>query len=231
VKPVTPNTFETVLGVVVAVLVINFASSSRATGVCENVDTLSKLEACRIEVEKRPASAEWQQRLGDAMVYLGDYDGATVAYREVARIRQSDPKSHLQLAGTLAFVQRYIEAVEPIETALRLDPNNIPAHRTAAIIYHQAHRKEDMVRVTTRAAELGDVVSMYDLVAYFRDGYGVDQNTTTAFSWAERAANAGHLKAMSYMVRVHLDGLLGQPVDESEASSWAERERSARRAN
>ncbi len=228
---VRPHKSGVAHGVAVTMMVITCAPNSHAEDVCESVDTLSKLEACRTEAEKHSASADWQQKLGDAMVYLGDYDGAKVAYPEVARMRQWDPESHLQLAGTLAFVQPYIEAVEPIETALRLDPSSIPAYRTAAIIYHQAHRKEDMVRVTTEATELGDAISMYDLVAYFRDGYGVARNATIAFSWAERAANAGHLKAMSYMVRVYLDGLLDQPVDEEKESSWAERERAAGQAN
>lgn len=211
-------------------LLVPALSASAAEDVCDRVDTLSKLEVCRTEMQKHPSNVELQQKLGDAMVYLGDYDGAAEAYREIIKVRPDDPAAHLQLAGTLAFVQRYDEAVDPIEAAMRLDPANIPAFRAAAIIYHQARRNQDMVRVTIHAAELGDAISMYDLIAYYRDGYGVEPNSAHAFMWAERAANAGHLKALSYMVRVHLEGLLDQPVDEPEAASWAQRERAARRA-
>lgn len=198
---------------------------------CDQVDTIDKLEACRAEVEKHPASVELQQKLGDALVYLGDYDGASVAFREVTRFKPKDVAAHMQLAGTLAFVQRYVEAVDPIEAAMQLDPMHIPAYRAAAIIYHQAQRRTDMVRVTMRAAELGDPISMYDLIAYFRDGYGVARDIDTAFAWAQRAAAAGHMKALAYMVRVHLEGLLDQPVDENKAAAWAQRERAARRTN
>ena len=138
-----------IFGAAVAALLSVFGMPSSATeDLCERVDTLTKMEACRAEVEKHPASPELQQQLGDALVYLGDYDGAAVAYREVIRFRQEDAAAHLQLAGTLAFVQRYAEAVEPVEAAIRLDPASIPAYRTAAIIYHQARRNQDMVRVT-----------------------------------------------------------------------------------
>jgi len=213
-----------------AVLFVPALSTNAAEDMCDQVDTLTKLEACRTEVQRHPSNAELQQKLGDAMVYLGDYDGAAVAYRGITKVRQGDAAAYLQLAGTLAFVQRYSEAVDPIETSMRLDPENIPAFRAAAIIYHQARRNEDMVRVTIRAAELGDSISMYDLIAYYRDGYGVAPNSDHAFIWAEGAADAGHLKALSYMVRVHLEGLLDQPVDEAKAAAWATRERAARRA-
>ena len=213
-----------------ALLFVPALSINAAVDLCDQVDTLTKLEACRTEVQKHPSDADLQQKLGDAMVYLGDYDGAAVAYREITKVRQDDAAAYLQLAGTLAFVQRYSEAVDPIETAMSLDPASIPAFRAAAIIYHQARRNEDMVRVTIRAAELGDPISMYDLIAYYRDGYGVAPNSDHAYMWAERAADAGHLKALSYMVRVHLEGLLDQPVDEAKAAGWATRERAARRA-
>ena len=214
----------------ITVLFVPVLSANAAVDVCDQVDTLTKLEACRTEVQKHPSNADLQQKLGDAMVYLGDYDGAAVAYREITKVRQENAAAYLQLAGTLAFVQRYSEAVDPIEAAMRLDPANIPAFRAAAIIYHQARRNEDMVRVTIRAAELGDAISMYDLIAYYRDGYGVAQSGDRAFIWAKRAADAGHLKALSYMVRVHLEGLLDQPVDDAKATAWAKRERAARRA-
>ena len=212
-----------------ALLIEPALAADTAADVCDQVDTLSKLEICRTEVQKHPMNVELQQKLGDAMVYLGDYDGAAEAYREITKVRQDDAAAHLQLAGTLAFVQRYDEAVEPVEAALRLDPANIPAFQAAAIIYHQARRNEDMVRVTIRAAELGDAISMYDLIAYYRDGYGVAPSSDRALMWAQRAADAGHLKALSYMVRVHLEGLLDQPVDEPKAAAWAQRERTVRR--
>lgn len=107
-------------------------------------------------------------------------------------------------------MQRYDETVDPIEAAMRLDPANIPAFRAAAIIYHQACRNQDMVLITIHAAELGDAISIYDLIAYCRDGHGIEPNSTNAFMWAERAANAGHLKSLSYIVRVHLEGLMNQ---------------------
>ena len=204
-------------------------SANAAEHVCDSVDTLSKLEVCRTEVQKHPSNVELEQKLGDAMVYLGDYDGGAEAYRGIIKVRPDDAAAHLQLAGTLAFVQRYDEAVDPIESAMRLDPANIPAFRAAAIIYHQARRNQDIVRVAIRASERGDAISMYGLISYYRDGYGVELNIAQAFMWAERAANAGHIKALSYMVRVHLEGLLDQPVDEPEAATWVQRERAARR--
>ena len=228
---VTRIIWRAIAGTIGAALLFGTARAADATAdVCDQVDTLSKLEICRTEVQKHPMNVELQQKLGDAMVYLGDYDAAAEAYREITKVRQHDAAAHLQLAGTLAFVQRYDEAVDPIEAAMRLDPASIPAFRAAAIIYHQARRNEDMVRVTIRAADLGDPISMYDLIAYYRDGYGVAPSNDRAFIWAERAADAGHLKALSYMVRVHLEGLLDQPVNEPEAAAWAQRERAARRA-
>jgi len=101
----TRTIWRAVTGSIGAILLLVPALSTSTTEhVCDHVDTPSKLEICRTEVQKHPSNVEFQQKLGDAMVYLGDYDGATEAYREIIKVRPADTAAHLQLAGTLAFV-------------------------------------------------------------------------------------------------------------------------------
>ena len=86
---VTRIIWRAIAGTIGAALLFGTARAANATAdVCDQVDTLSKLEICRTEVQKHPMNVELQQKLGDAMVYLGDYDAAAEAYREITKVRQ-----------------------------------------------------------------------------------------------------------------------------------------------
>jgi len=69
---------------------------------------------------------------------------------------------------------------------------------------------------------------MFDLSGFYRDGVGVAADARQAVAWAERAADNGHLGALDLMVRVHLEGLMGEAVDEHKAEAWAWKFRNVR---
>ena len=63
--------------------------------------------------------------------------------------------------SVLGFVRRYAEAVAPLETLLRLEPDNVNAWRLASLVYQQTKQDGPSFRATRRAAELGDTPSMF----------------------------------------------------------------------
>jgi TPR repeat protein len=117
-----------------------------------------------------------------------------------------------------------------MEAVMQLTPDDVTAYRAAAVVYLQLGRADDAVRVTRKAAEIGDAIAMFDLYGFYRDGVGVSVNQTQAQAWAERAAEKGHLGALDLMVRVYLEGLMGEKIDEEKAKAWAWKFRNARLA-
>jgi TPR repeat protein len=166
---------------------------------------------------------EAMRALAFRLMWLEDYERSIEVYREIARQMPNDPKSHYDLAGTLSFLRLYEEAVEPAETAIRLDPDNVRTQEMAAMIYLNLRRYEKAFAATLKCAELGEATAMYTLVNLYEKGLGVTADQDQAVYWAERAAEQGHLGAMAIMEEAYRTGRLGRPIDPRLADKWAKR--------
>lgn len=156
-----------------------------------------------------------------ALLRAERYDEAIEAYRRLVRDYPRSARAHYELAAALGFLRRYPEAVAPIEQAIRLAPEFLPAYRAAAIIHANNRDPARVFEANLAAAELGDITAMFELVWMCRDGRGVDPSDRKALAWAERAALGGHVAAMDLLVDAHLNGDLGATVDVGRARHWA----------
>jgi len=206
------------------------ASAHRTADACAANADEGDVATCEAAVAEYPGDPAVWRDLARARIAVGDYDGAADAQQEVTHLEPENPRAHYDLAGTLGFVRRYAEAVAPVEAALSLRPDYPEALMLAAIIYHSLDRETESFGMTLRAAELGDIAAMFDLVWHYEHGKGVSANPRQAFLWAERAAEAGHVGAMDLMVEIYLEGRFTEPPDDSKAEDWAMRARRARTA-
>jgi len=177
---------------------------------------------------QNPADAIVTMRLlALELLRVEDYQGSIDMYREIVRHTPGDPKSHYDLAGTLAFLRLYDEAVEPIESAIRLDPDDVRTQEMAALIYFSLKRYEKAFAATLKSAELGESTSMYSLANMYEQGLGVTANQNQAVYWTEQAAEHGHLGAMSTLAEAYRTGRFDRRIDTKRADEWATRLRDA----
>lgn len=157
------------------------------------------------------------------LLRAGAYPQAIEVYREIARLTPLDARSQLDLATALGFVQRYEEAVEPVENAMRLRPRWLDAYRAAEIIYQHVNRMSDAFDAVQHAAELGDVAALYGMSVYYQKGWGVAADEDESFRWLERAARAGHVAALRFVVQAYREGTYGREIDPDRAAQWERR--------
>lgn len=188
------------------------------------------VKVCERAVTENPDDAAVWRNMATAWMEVGDYASAVEAFSEIATRAPDDLRVQYDYAAMLGFVRRYADAVAPIETVLRAQPENIAALRLAAMIYHQIEREPDSFRSTLRAAVLGDRLAMFDMIWHYENGQGVAADRRAAFMWTRRAAEAGHIAAMDAMVEIYLEGGYGEAPDDSKAEAWATRARDAREA-
>ncbi len=185
---------------------------------------------CERAVGQFPDDVEARWNFARALYVAGRYERAVDEYTAATQIASQDARSHLELAGALASLKRYSEAVEPIQTAIRLAPDNLMVYRVGAIIYRQMGWPELALDANIKAANLGDHLAVYELSQMYSLGIGVDRDPDEAIKWLTRAAESGHVAAMDQMVQVYLEGELNQPVDHGKAEYWAHQARQAREA-
>lgn len=177
--------------------------------------------------KNEPKGLATMRALALELLRVEDYERSIEVYVEITRHTPNDPKSYYDLAGALSFIKLYEEAVEPIRTAIRLDPDNVRAQEMAALIFLNLKRYEEAFAATLKSAELGEPTAMYSLVNMYEKGLGVKANQEQAAYWAERAAERGHLGAMAIMEEAYRTGRFERQVDPDLADAWAIRLRAA----
>jgi TPR repeat protein len=178
------------------------------------------VRACSAAVDAAPADVELRRRA--AKVFLGERwdDDAVVNLMEVVRLRPNEAAAHADLAAALATLNRFTDAVAPVERALALGADDLATLQLAAIAFRAGKRWSDLVRADLRAAAKGDRLAMYELAELYENGMGVAADPAAAYGWLTRAAEAGHIGAMDRLAEVHRDGLLGRPKDAALAAAW-----------
>jgi TPR repeat protein len=185
------------------------------------------LAACRQAVAERPDHLPLLRQFARALIDNGQFDEAAGIQARIVRLAPRDWAANYAYAGTLGFIRRYDEALSPILRALESRPKHVPTLQTAALIYTHIGRNAEARAFTERAAALGSIVAMYDMVRYYTQGLDVRKSDAEAFRWTRRAAENGHVFAMWRMVEIYLEGEFGQAPDDAEAEAWAARHRAA----
>lgn len=183
---------------------------------------------CARAVAQAPTDAQLRRHYAISLSHAGGYDRAIEQFRRITELTPNDPVAHFEYGWMLAFVRRYADAAAPLERAIDLKPDYRRALMIAAIVHAQLGRPDRQLRVSLAAARLGDPVAMFDSYELFHFGKGTTRNEAAAFLWLRRAAVAGHVGAMDRLVRVYLDGTMGQAQDLKAAARWATRARAAR---
>ena len=214
----------------VAVAAVGIIGTAEADVVeqCLYAQSPDRITVCEQAIEQDPGNLVLRRALAGAFVETGDFASAIEVYEAIAADRPDDPQALKDLSGSLGFIRRYAEAAVILERLSKLEPRNVETHRAMAIVYRHLERPDRVLIATRAAAELGDEVAMFDMFVFFRDGRGTGVDTAEAVSWAERAAEAGHIRAAMMLVNIFLEGDLGQDVDETRAIRWARRLRELR---
>jgi TPR repeat protein len=186
--------------------------------------------ACERAVAANPDDTVLRRRLALSMIVAGAAERSIDVYREAIRRAPDDAEAQYDLAAALGTLNRFPEAVAPIERALALEPDEPRYQRLADIVYWRVGAHDKLFRVTLREAERGDRIAMYEIALLYAEGIGVAADDGAALGWMKRAAERDHVGAMDRLSEVYLEGKLGQKVDPSEAEAWAAKARAARLA-
>lgn len=181
------------------------------------------ISVCEKYAEQNPGSVEAKRALARGYVELGEFGEVVDIYQAIADQTPDDAQALYDLSGALGFIRRYKEAAQVLERLIKLEPSRAETRMALAIMYRSLEQSEDAYRATAAAARLGDAVAMYHLFIYLRDGYGTRPDPHAAVAWAEKAAEAGHAKAMEKLIELYLKGGMGVEPDAAAVEKWAGR--------
>lgn len=184
---------------------------------------------CKAAVAANPADPALRRLYAISLQKAGHYERALREYAKVANLSPDRFQAHYELGWMLAFVRRYHDAVASLERAARLRPRHVGVHRALTISFAMLKQPDRALRTALAGARLGDRIAMYDAARHYRHGLGVPRDPRRALLWLERAAAAGHVKAMDDLARVYLHGELGEKPDDKRAEYWANRGLDARK--
>lgn len=205
------------------------AGAADLRGLCAASARDGDVVVCERAVAQYPDDPAPRRNYARALYVSGRYDAAIEQYREAVARSPNDAQAQLELAGSLASLRRYGEAVEPIQAAMRLEPGNIMIYRVASIVYRQMGWPALALDANRKAADLGDLLAVYELSQMYSLGIGVERNPGEAMKWLERAGETGHVAAMDQLARVYRQGELDQAADPAKADYWARKANEARR--
>jgi hypothetical protein len=206
------------------------ATAEESAARCLNEANDGNIGACERAVAADPDDTVLRRRLALSMIVAGAAERSIDVYREAIRRAPGDAEAQYDLAAALGTLNRFPEAVAPIERALALNPDEPRYQRLADIVYWRVGARDKLFRVTLREAERGDRIAMYEIALLYAEGIGVTADGGAALGWMKRAAERDHVGAMDRLAEVYLEGKLGQKVDPSEAEAWAAKARAARLA-
>jgi tetratricopeptide (TPR) repeat protein len=107
-------------------------------------------EQAKQEIQKElqidPSNAGAEYVLGALARQNQQWDDAIQHFSRAAKLDAGFGDAFLDLGSALASVKRYSEAIAPLETAVKLQPQNPAAHYNLAVAYRRDGRKSDADR-------------------------------------------------------------------------------------
>lgn len=131
---------------------IILAKPSTATTVA---DAQAELEA-ELKTDSNHAATEFL--LGDLARQQQHWDNAILHFAQATRLDAGFAEAHLGLGIALSAAGRYAEAIRPLETYVKSQPEDPAGHHQLAMAYARAGRKEDAAREMLRQRELDERV-------------------------------------------------------------------------
>src|SRR2546427_2091588 len=125
------------------------------------------LDQARLAVGKYPNSSTLYQLLGAALFKKGLNEDARTAFRRAVELDPSVPQNYYNLALVNLSDKQYARAVGPLETFLRLDPNNAEAHLLLGRAYHNLNRTGSAIEQFKKALTLAPQLPL----AHYHLGY------------------------------------------------------------
>jgi tetratricopeptide (TPR) repeat protein len=110
----------------------------------ENADKAKKEFEAELAIDPANAGAEYV--LGELDRQSNDFDGAVQHFSKATKLDGSFAAAYLGLGVALMSQKSYSEAIAPLETAVKMQPDNPAAHYSLATAYARAGRKADADR-------------------------------------------------------------------------------------
>jgi Flp pilus assembly protein TadD len=126
-------------------------------------------------------NARAENNLGLILETEGNATAALTAYRNSIAWQKSKPEKseqpYVNLGNLLAEQGHPNEAIEPLEEALALAPNNSYCHLTLGILYRKLGKMQQARHELTRATELepGNATAHYQLGRVYKDMHDLDR--------------------------------------------------------
>jgi tetratricopeptide (TPR) repeat protein len=99
-----------------------------------------------LELKIDPQNAGAEGVLGEIASHAGDTAGAIEHYKRAATLDSGFAEAYIGLGSALVAEKRYAEAVPPLETAVKLAPDDPMAHYNLATALSRVGRKEEADR-------------------------------------------------------------------------------------
>jgi tetratricopeptide (TPR) repeat protein len=99
-----------------------------------------------LELKIDPQNAGAEGVLGEIAVKVGDQAGAIDHFKRATTLDSGFAEAFIGLGSSLVSEKRFAEAVQPLETAVKLAPDDPRAHYNLAVALSRVGRKEDADR-------------------------------------------------------------------------------------
>jgi tetratricopeptide (TPR) repeat protein len=110
----------------------------------ENTEKAKKEFEAELAIDPANAGAEYV--LGELDRQSNDYDGAVQHFTKATKLDRSFAAAYLGLGVSLMSQKNYTDAIAPLETAAKMQPENPAVHYSLATAYSRAGRKVDADR-------------------------------------------------------------------------------------
>lgn len=208
-----------------ALLALPVAAQDRTA--CQAEARRGLTAACQAAIAERPGDAELHALLGEAHFASGFYAEGLAALRQSIQVSGGGAEYRYRFAAHAALIREYPQAARELELAVAVHSDDRRSWALLADCYRYMKDKDQSLRASLRAAELGDAAEAYALAARFATGDGVVADFGAERRWLERAAQSGYVAAMQDLADLYARGRPGTPPDPRKQQYW---EAEARRA-
>jgi TPR repeat protein len=215
------------MALAVAALADGAAAEDDPAAACREAHRVAAVAPCERALAADPKDLEAERRLAWGLLATYRETEAIERFAAIAHRRPNDARAHFDLASVMTGLRMYGQAVPYLKRALALDPGTLAHQRLAAILFvhtedyagaHAAHRA---------IAAAGVPTGLFDLAQDYAQGRGTDPDQAQARHWYERAAEAGHVRAMRLLADKLEFGAFGTPPEPRLAAVWRARARAA----